>query len=67
MVRDGETALLYPLGDADTCADQIQRILADSDLRRRMEKRCRQEARDRFHPDAVAEQTVRVYRAIQAR
>ncbi len=66
MVRDGETALLFPLGDVEACAGQIRRLLEDEGLRSGMAERIRQEARRRFHPDAVAEQTAAVYRELAA-
>jgi glycosyltransferase involved in cell wall biosynthesis len=67
MVRDGTTALLFPFGDARVCADQINRLLDDGTLREAMTLRIREEARQRFHPDSVAEQTVSVYREAMAR
>jgi glycosyltransferase involved in cell wall biosynthesis len=62
MVRDGETALLFPFGDVRACADRIRRLLDEPDRRERMATQARVEARRRFHPEAVAAQTVAVYR-----
>jgi glycosyltransferase involved in cell wall biosynthesis len=67
MVRDGETALLFPFGDPRACADRIARLLDDGDLAAGIAARAREEARRRFHPDAVAARTVDVYREILAR
>ncbi len=64
MVRDGESALLFPFADACACADRIRRLLDDAPLRETMSAHIREQARQRFHPDAVAEQTVAVYRKI---
>lgn len=64
MVRDGETALLFPVGDFERCAAQIRRLLDDDALRAAITARAREEARQRFHPDAVAAQTVAAYRTI---
>lgn len=66
MVRDGETALLFPLGDIQACADRIRRLMDDAPLREAMAERIRQEARVRFHPDSVADKTVAVYRGMLA-
>ena len=62
MVKDGKTALLYPLGDAEAAARQIRRLRTDPRLRQEMGSRAREEAESRFHPEAIAEQTVEVYR-----
>ncbi len=61
MVRDGQTALLFPLGDVEACSVVIARILDDDQLRQAMAARIAAEARERFHPDAVAAKTAAVY------
>jgi len=66
MVRDGETALLFPVGDVGACAEQVRRLLADDARRGAMSARIAEEARERFHPDAVAAKTVEVYRQVLA-
>lgn len=67
MVRDGETALLFPFGETGACADRIRRLLDEPGLRTQIAARAQAEARRRFHPDAVAAQTVAVYREILSR
>lgn len=67
MVRDGETALLFPFGETRACADRIRHLLDEPELRARLAMQSRAEARRRFHPDAVAAQTVAVYREILGR
>jgi glycosyltransferase involved in cell wall biosynthesis len=62
MVRDGEEALLFPIGDIDAGAAQLRRMLDETGFREAMGYRIREAARERFHPDAVAGQTVKVYR-----
>jgi len=64
MVQDGKSALLFPLGDITACAQHIFRLLDDECLRESMQVRILEEARLRFHPESVAEQTVRVYREV---
>jgi glycosyltransferase involved in cell wall biosynthesis len=66
MVREGETALLFPVGDAAACAARILELHTSSALREAVASRGRIEAQRRFHPDAVAEQTVAVYRQVLA-
>jgi glycosyltransferase involved in cell wall biosynthesis len=66
MVREGETALLFPVGDAAACAARILELHASTELREAIATRGRLEARQRFHPDAVAGQTVAVYRQVLA-
>jgi glycosyltransferase involved in cell wall biosynthesis len=61
------TGLLFPFGDAQACADQINRLLDNEPLRQAMTLRIRDEASQRFHPDSVAEHTVAVYREVIAR
>ncbi|MBM3316909.1 MAG: glycosyltransferase family 4 protein [Candidatus Eisenbacteria bacterium] len=67
MVRDGETARLFPAGDAEACARCLVSLHGDADQRGRLAAEGRVQARRRFHPDAVAEQTVAVYRQVLAR
>jgi len=67
MVREGETALMFPLSDTQAFAKQLFRLLNDSQLRSEMEARIVREGRERFHPDSVAAQTVAVYREILSR
>jgi glycosyltransferase involved in cell wall biosynthesis len=67
MISDGTTGLLFPFGDARACADQISRLHDAGSLREAITLRIRGEARQRFHPDSVATQTVAVYREALAR
>ena len=67
MVRDGTTGLLFPFGDVRSCANQITRLLDNDPLREAMTARISAEARQRFHPDSVADQTLTVYRQALAR
>ena len=47
--------------DIEACAGCIRRIMEDDALRSSMASRIVAQARDRFHPDAVAAQTAEVY------
>jgi glycosyltransferase involved in cell wall biosynthesis len=67
MVREGETGLLFPFSDTQVFANQLFRLLNDSQLRGAIEARIVREGRERFHPDSVAAQTVAVYREMLGR
>lgn len=64
MIEDGATGLLYPFGEPDRCAQQIERLLRDPSLGARISSRIVDEAGRRFHPDSVATQTTAVYRQL---
>lgn len=61
MVRDGETGLLVDEEDVGDISRNLERLLSDPVLRARMGRAARLFAEDRFHPDKVAERTIRVY------
>lgn len=67
MVRDHETALLFAAGDTGGCAEALLALHGDARLRQALAAAGREAARRRFHPDAVAGQTVAVYRQVLAR
>ncbi|MCQ2093282.1 MAG: glycosyltransferase family 4 protein [Fibrobacter sp.] len=56
-VRNGETGLLFPVGDKIACAFEMDRIYSDDDLRTRLEEEAKSYA-DEFRWDAAAELTV---------
>lgn len=64
MVDEGETGLLAEADDVDGFADHMRRLLDDPDLAREMGRRGREKAIHQFHPDRVAEKTVKVYRRV---
>lgn len=43
LIRDGETGLLYPYGDADACAGQIMRLMGSAQLRENLSVLAREE------------------------
>ena len=66
-VRDGETGLLAPPGDAASVAASVLRLLSDAGLRERVVRNVRREVEERFAlPRHVAE-TLRVYEHLTAR
>jgi glycosyltransferase involved in cell wall biosynthesis len=64
VVRDGETGLLVPAGDAPALADALERILTDDDLRRRLAEQAVIIGREEFTWDANARQSVRLYEGV---
>ncbi len=64
MVQDGRTGLLYSFGDVSGCARAIRRLHENPGLLATAGTQARGEALARFHPDAVAEKTIAVYRQI---
>jgi glycosyltransferase involved in cell wall biosynthesis len=61
MVRDGETGFLVDPEDPLDIARRLATVLTDSARHIAMSERSRSVARDRFHPDRVADRTVAVY------
>lgn len=56
-VRNGETGLLFPAGDKDACAFEMDRVYCDDDLRTRLEEDAKSYA-DEFRWETAAEQTI---------
>ena len=62
LVIDGETGLLVPSGDPEALRAALERLLADSELRRRLGEAGRERARERFSWAAVTDATLAAYR-----
>ncbi len=56
-VRNGETGLLFPVGDTESCAFEMDRIYSNDDLRMRLAQAAREYA-DEFRWDIAAEMTL---------
>ena len=56
-VRNGETGLLFPVGDAHTCAQEMDRLYSDDDLRTRLSAAAKSYAGE-FRWDIAAEKTL---------
>ena len=68
IVRDGETGLLVPPGDADALAAALGRLLDDDGLRRRLGAAGRERALDEFDVVRFGDAHVDAYRrALAAR
>ncbi len=63
-VLDGESGLLVPPGDTPALGEAIERLLGDSQLRRRMGERGRQLVTEQFSVDAMVEGNLAVYQAV---
>ena len=64
VVRDGETGLLYPPGDADALVAACDRLLADSPLRRRVGEAAAKEVHTRYTWDHNAARVVELARSL---
>jgi glycosyltransferase involved in cell wall biosynthesis len=64
--RDGETALLFPPGDAAALARAIGRLLDDPGLRTRLSGAALRRAAERYSWEATARATADVYREVLA-
>jgi glycosyltransferase involved in cell wall biosynthesis len=67
VMRDGETALLVPGGDAPELARALGRLLDDPALRQRLGQAAGAVARERFTAARVAERLLEHYRELAAR
>lgn len=63
LIRDGETGLLYPYGDADACAGQIRRLMDSPRLRRDLGGRAHREVLQ-YGIDAVFPTVTRAYESV---
>jgi glycosyltransferase involved in cell wall biosynthesis len=64
VVTDGETGLLTEPGDSADLARALSRLLADSDLRRRLGEAARGKNFDRFTIRSLVEETESIYREV---
>ena len=67
IVRDGETGLLFPAGNVELLAGQIDRLLANSELGARLGEAGRRDVGTRYHPTAIAEMTLDLYASVVER
>jgi glycosyltransferase involved in cell wall biosynthesis len=67
IVRDNETGLLVPPTDPDAMADAILRLLSERKLAAQLGLRAWEDARERFDPSRIAEQTVGFYGCVMER
>lgn len=63
LIRDGETGLLYPYGDATACAAQIRALLDSEPLRRSLAENARTNVMQ-FSLEDVFPQVIQAYRTV---
>jgi glycosyltransferase involved in cell wall biosynthesis len=63
-IRDGESGLLVPPGDADLLADRLLRLLCDQDLRTAIGAAARRGVEQEFSWQRSVEVTLGVYREV---
>lgn len=61
MFTDGVSGFLFPSKDREALIAILKMVLFDPALRNRVSKNAAREAKDRFHPDLIAEKTIRFY------
>lgn len=67
MIRDDDNALVAPVGDACALERQIDRLLADASLRRRLGCKARADAEQRFSVQRNVERTAALYERLWIR
>jgi glycosyltransferase involved in cell wall biosynthesis len=67
LVADGETGLRVPARDAAALREAVERLLRDRELRERLGRAARAQARERFGWNAVIERTLEVYSGVLAK
>jgi glycosyltransferase involved in cell wall biosynthesis len=67
LVEDGVTGFLVPIGDVDTLADRLGRLLEDEELRVRMGQAARERVREHFSGAVMGAKTAQVYDRLLAK
>ena len=66
LVRDGDSGLLVPPGDADALAAALRRLLADDQLRAALARRARARVERDFTPDVMSQRVTSIYERLLA-
>jgi len=64
MIDEGKTGFLVDPDDIEALADRMRILLTDVELRSKIGEAARHLAKERFHPDSVAQKTKKVYEEI---
>lgn len=64
LIEPERTGVFCDPRDAAAMRDAVARLLTDAGLRQRLAVAARQEARERFHPLAIAQRHVEIYREV---
>lgn len=62
VVEDGESGLLFPLGDEARFAEELGRLAGDRSLRRRLGLKGQERVSRLFSPSAIGDRLIEVYR-----
>lgn len=61
IARDGENILFFPPGDVEALAHQLERIITDESLRRKIATESKRLARTTFHVDTINKEMEAIY------
>ena len=67
LVKDGETGLLFPVGDAEALAARLARLLDDPEYRRGLAERAERRMREHFTREQASRAMGEIYREFLAR
>lgn len=64
LAKDGDTALFFPPGDEAMCAYQLERLLTDRGLAKRLSRRAREVALVRNDRERIVRNQIEIYRQV---
>lgn len=64
IIEDGETGILFPVGDVKALSDSILRLLNDDLLKRRFGENAKRSAGERFSSEIMASKVLNLYRKV---
>ena len=65
LVKDHETGLVFKSGSSDSLADNIEELLKDAELRKRLQKTAYNEMHTLWNPQVAASRTIELAEAIE--
>lgn len=66
QVLDGVTGFLFPVGDYDTCAAAVEKLIASADRRKELGAQGREHVRELFNEKRMAENMTGIYKQVLA-
>lgn len=64
VIEEGETGLTFENGDATSLAHQINRLLSDTQLFKKISQQAYQQARERFSADTNVKKIINIYQSL---
>jgi glycosyltransferase involved in cell wall biosynthesis len=64
VIEEGETGLTFENGDATSLAHQINRLLSDTQLYKKISQQAYQQARERFSADTNVKKIINIYQSL---